>query len=492
MLFNSNIFIFIFLPISIIGYYFLAKIRNNYALTWLACASLFFYTYWKIDALPILITSILFNYAIGVTLISQEQKSKLLLLLGITGNILMLCYFKYLSFFIFNINLILDYTKIEELNYSTIILPIGISFFTFTQIGYLIDSYQKRNNNKNLIHYILFVSFFPHLIAGPIISHKNIIPQFSDSKIFQFDLDRFAKGISIFIIGLAKKVIIADTLATNANIFFDQAVLVEKINTVDAWLGSFSYTLQLYFDFSGYSDMAIGLALLFGIYLPINFNTPLKATNISDFWKRWHMSLTNFINQYVYNPISLKLMRIGIQLNKFGEVIFCLILPTIFTFIIIGFWHGANWTFILFGLMHGLFVVLNQLWKKRNFLKINTFRKLNSLSAWLLTFIAVNASFIMFRSSNVKIAIKIYKSLIGINISSVNYSFNLKLTTILVIAFLLSILSKNTQSIFNYNEKQGNSPGFKYSVKKAFILGILLLISLLAMSKPTPFLYFNF
>lgn len=303
MLFNSYEFIFLFLPITFFIYFYLSSKRLIVgAKAFLVFASLFFYSWWNIIYLPLILTSILFNFAIGVSLSKDKMlKNKLskrtILTFGILSNLLLLGYFKYTDFFISNANIILG-SNIDLLH---IILPLGISFFTFTQIAYIVDAYRGEVKEMDYLNYSLFVTFFPHLLAGPILHHKEIMPQFNTTKNFAKNYKNISAGIFLFSIGLFKKVIIADAFAVWANNGFDTAI---TLNLIEAWATSLSYTFQLYFDFSGYTDMAIAIALFFNIKFPINFNSPYKATNIQYFWRRWHITLSRFLRDYVYIPLG--------------------------------------------------------------------------------------------------------------------------------------------------------------------------------------------
>ncbi|HGZ70155.1 MAG TPA: MBOAT family protein [Nitratifractor sp.] len=301
MLFNSVIYIFLFLPFVFVVYFYLNKKHlTTAAKAFLVFASLFFYAWWNVVYLPIILVSLLFNYAVGRTL-SENKKIKLskktLLTLGITANLLLLGYFKYADFFISNLSTLLD-TKLSLLHLT---LPLAISFFTFQQIAYLVDSYRGETKEYDFLNYALFVTFFPQLIAGPIVHHSEMMPQFAKLKNSIFNYSNIALGLFIFTIGLFKKVVIADTFAQLATIGFDQ---MGSLNFYEAWATSLSYTFQLYFDFSGYTDMAIGSALLFNIKLPTNFLSPYKATSIQDFWRRWHITLSRFLKDYIYIPLG--------------------------------------------------------------------------------------------------------------------------------------------------------------------------------------------
>ena len=336
------------MPVVFGGFFLIAHKSHDGAIAWLSLASIFFYAYWSLYALPVMVISICVNYWLGLHLSNPSFKYRQpLLVLAITLNLLALGYFKYANFFIANTNALRSSMGMESLDSLNILLPIGISFFTFTQIAFLVDNYQDKVKERSFLQYVLFVSFFPHLLAGPVIHHKQMMPQFSDPKTFSLDHEKIKLGIAIFTIGLAKKVLIADSLSGTVDAFFTSLNQNLLPNFWASWIGAISYTLQIYFDFSGYSDMAVGLALFFGIWLPFNFNSPFKATSMIDFWQRWHMSLTKYINEYLYTPITLRLMRIGIGKTLVIETIYSLVMPTILVMLIVGLWHGANWTFMV-------------------------------------------------------------------------------------------------------------------------------------------------
>lgn len=303
MLFNSYEFIFLFLPITLILYFTLNKFgKNELAKGWLVIASLYFYSYFNRTYLILIIISIVINYGIGKKLADNKTDiiiRKLLLIVGVVFNLGALGYFKYYDFFVSNINSLFG-TDIKLLH---IMLPLGISFFTFQQLSFVIDMYKRFNLIYSFTDYCLFVTFFPQLIAGPIVLPTEMLPQFETEENKRVNWENMNRGLYVFSIGLAKKVIIADTISNFANAGFD---MMESLNFVEAWLTSISYTLQLYFDFSGYCDMAMGIALMFNIGLPLNFNSPYKSTNIQEFWKKWHMTLGRFMTNYLYIPMGGK------------------------------------------------------------------------------------------------------------------------------------------------------------------------------------------
>jgi len=393
LLFNSYPFIFLFLPISFFVYFYLLRKRLKIAArAFLVAASLFFYSWWNVIYLPIILFSMFFNYAVGSALGGKGKAilfhRKTLLFFGILANLSLLGYFKYSDFFISNVNLLFG-ASIPLLHLA---LPLAISFFTFQQIAYLVDSYRGETKEYDFLNYALFVTFFPQLIAGPIVHHSEMMPQFASRWNLVKNYKHIAAGLFIFSIGLFKKVVIADGFAVWATAGFDTAPF---LTLIEAWATSLSYTFQLYFDFSGYTDMAIGAALLFNIKLPINFNSPYKACDIQDFWRRWHITLSRFLKDYVYIPLG------G---NRKGEGrTYANLLAT---FLIGGIWHGAGWTFVFWGLLHGLALMLHRFWKSLGF-------TMPALLAWFITFNFINFTWIFFRAREWKDAMKVFKGMLG-------------------------------------------------------------------------------
>jgi alginate O-acetyltransferase complex protein AlgI len=398
MLFNSWQFIFVFLPVSFFVYFFLCKRRYFIsAKTWLVFASLVFYGYWDSHYLVLLLSSMFLNYAIGTGLAQGygfEQKlqtrypsnRKVILGMGIVLNLSLLGYYKYSHFFMINVNKLFGINAVID----QIVLPLAISFFTFTQIVYLVDSYRGETAEYDLLNYMLFVTFFPHLIAGPIVHHKDLMPQFLSTRVLLPRYVNIMKGLFIFAIGLFKKVCIADTFSPFANRVFDG---FGPLNFYEAWGGSLAYTFQLYFDFSGYCDMAIGASLLFNIWLPINFNSPYKATDIQDFWRRWHITLSAFLRDYLYIPLG------G---SRQGEA--RTYLNLFVTFLLGGLWHGASWMFVLWGALHGGALVIHRIWKKINC-------PLPTALAWLLTFLFINFTWVFFRAKDFSAARRVMRGM---------------------------------------------------------------------------------
>ena len=404
MLFNSFEFIFIFLPVSFFVYFYLNHKRLTIASrAWLVFSSLFFYGWWNIAYLPLILVSILFNYTITNTMAEYDENKKnyfskrSLLKIALVFNIGFLGYFKYMDFFIENINMVFD----SDIGLLYLALPLAISFFTLQQIAFVVDSYEGLVKEKSFLDYTVFVTFFPQLIAGPIVHHKEMMPQFANIRNKVKRYKNISLGLLIFSIGLFKKVVIADTFAIWASYGFDTAT---TLNVFEAWATSLSYAFQLYFDFSGYTDMAIGAALLFNIKIPINFNSPYKALSIIDFWQRWHISLSNFIGTYVYTPIIRSFNKLNFHKAMFA---------TILTFIIVGLWHGASWMFVIFGTLHGIALTINHYWKRTKF-------KINNVIAWFITFNFVNLTMVIFRAKEWDDVEKVLSGMLGMNgISSI-------------------------------------------------------------------------
>lgn len=392
MLFNSYAFIFGFLPITLIVFFTLTKFRLiAIARTWLLIASLVFYANWNISYLPLLLISISCNYLIGKCIEQAQpnfEKAKLFLWLGICFNLGLLGYYKYANFFIKSLSELIN----TNWQITGIILPLGISFYTFIQIAYLVDTYNGKAKQSDFLTHSLFVAFFPHVIAGPISDNKQVIPQFHKLKTYVFSHKNMARGLALFILGLAKKVLIGDNIASWVAPVFDNAF---QVSFIEAWVGALSYTLQLYFDFSGYSDMAVGLGLMLNIKLPINFNSPYKAFSISDFWRRWHITLSNFLRDYLYIPLGGS--RQG-EIRRYANLIITMLLG--------GLWHGAGWTFVIWGALHGIYLSINHSWKLHG-------KTLPKSVGWTITFLAVVVSWVFFRARNAADAWQILQTMIG-------------------------------------------------------------------------------
>ena len=474
MLFNSFEYIFIFLPTLLFIYYYLNFKLKLLKIT-LVIFGLFFYSYWNINFLPILLTSILVNYFFASKIQTNISHKKKLLFVAITFNLLLLIAFKYLDFVIINYNYVFN----QNISYFNLSFPLAISFYTFQQITYLVDSFYNEIKNKKIIDYFLFVTFFPQLIAGPIINYNFLIKQFSFNKsIIDKFFIRFPFGFFLISIGLFKKVVIADNLAIFVNNAYDNYLILDFITS---WILSISFAFQFYFDFTGYVDMATGSAYLFGINLPQNFNSPYKSRNLIDFWQRWHMTLTSFLTRYVYYPLMKNFNQFN--LKKSLIIIFLV-------FIISGLWHGPSWLFVIFGAMHGIGVVFNHIVNEKfPNLRINYF------VSWFATFVYVNFTFIFFRSNSLDQALIIIKKMLFINselnLHNVKTIFeNLYLSNkylffliFLIILSFMSVTFKNTNEIKN-----------KFKDNNQYLLITLLsfIVSLYCITPNNEFIYFKF
>lgn len=474
MLFNSIEFLFIFLPIVFIIYYSICKTKLiKYANLWLLISSLFFYAYYKIDYLPIIISSIIFNYIMGyfVQKDYSQRIKKALLCFAVVGNLLLLCYYKYFNFLIETINSF-SFTHFDTMK---ILLPLGISFFTFQQISYITDSYKGEVKQTNIIDYSLFVSFFPQLIAGPICTFKELIPQFQDNAKKVINNENLTRGLFLITIGLFKKVVLADNF-TN---FIQEVMEMEAMTEFyTSWAFAFSIGIQGYFDFSGYCDMALGIAALFNIDLPINFDSPYKSKDISDYWRRWHITMGRFLKYHVYIPMGgSRRGEIRTYFNLF------------FVFLVTGIWHGANWPCILYGTLNGILVSINKLWKKTNI-------QINDKLAVFITFITMIFIAPLVMIKEVHQYFLSVKSMIGLNtnfelptIDNFNFVFsnhNLSLNIILFsVSFIIIFCFKNSNELAPLYVKSNK---FIYTL----ILAIVFIYSTLSITKGSEFIYFNF
>lgn len=486
MLFNSYIFLLLFLPICLIGYYTLNHFKKyKLGQLFLLLMSLWFYAYFNLSYLAIIVISILFNYGIYKLLEKNNNHRKFFLILGLLVNIGAFFYFKYMDFFIQNINVLFN----KNIPFLKIVLPLGISFFTFQQLSFVIDSYKKEVPKYNLLYYACFVSFFPQLIAGPIVTHDELVPQFLDEKKKKFNYDNFGKGLYGFTLGLAKKVLIADTFGVVANWGFGfELNNIVTMNTTNAILVMLAYTIQIYFDFSGYSDMAIGLGKMFNIDLPTNFNSPYKALTIKEFWDRWHITLTRFFTKYIYIPLG------GSRKGTLRTYVNILIV-----FLVSGFWHGANWAFVLWGLMHGIFSIINRLFK-------NFFDRLHPALNWLITFSFVNLTWIFFRTESISRAVEFIRTIFKFNFGSINSTI---LNSFKLPEFALITSHTKIESIFPFfvlqlfftvaivlilgsKNVQERMACFKPSIWKVIVTVLLFVWCVMSLSGVSTFLYFNF
>lgn len=465
MLFNSYEFIFLFLPITLIVFYcFTAFGKLRAAVWWVGLASLFFYAYWDWRFLFLFASSIVFNYLMGGAMIvaPDMRKKKIILWSSLLVNIGLLVYFKYTLFFLQSF----AFATGLQLTLPNIILPIGISFFTFTQIAYLVDCMQGRHQQYRFADYLLFVSFFPHLVAGPILRHNTTIPQFESKRFGQPSTRKIYMAILFFSVGLFKKIIVADNLAIFVDPLFNNA---EHLSTFDAWAAALMYTFQIYFDFSAYSEMAVGLALLLNVRIPLNFNSPYKSLSIVEFWRRWHITLSRFLRDYLY--ISLGGNRKG-ALRRYVNLFVTMLLG--------GLWHGASWTFVIWGGLHGIYLAINHAWKKTGI------KLLPSLS-WAITFFSVVVAWVFFRAQTFTTAISILKSMAGYNdIESGSSQLPVNPSMIMMsvgMLLFLALAAPNPQQIIIARQ-----PKFRFSIP----IVLMLVVGILGLGRSDNFIYFRF
>lgn len=427
MLFNSQFFIFVFLPTALALYFAIGKVSRVWALRWIIVASLIFYAWWRPANVLIIVPAMLINYGVARSIVNfrdseQPGMARLVLAIGIVFNILFLGYFKYANFALTTANDLFD----TDFTLRNIVLPLGISFITFQKIAFLIDVHGKRVESFRFHDFCSFVLFFPQLIAGPIVHYREMMPQFHGATC-RWDSENVSVGVSLFLIGLFKKVVLADSIAPMVSSIYAGADAGVGISLLPAWLAAVGFTFQIYFDFSGYSDMALGAARMFGIRLPLNFNSPLKATNIIDFWLRWHVSLTRFLTAYVYNPIALSLTRrrmkggrrgLGGAQTSIGAFLQLLVFPTLFTMFISGLWHGAGYLFVLWGILHGIYLCVNHAFRTfvhSRWSDSDSYDRIMRPLGFVLTFGGVAFSMVLFRSTSVDSALNILAGMIGIN-----------------------------------------------------------------------------
>lgn len=540
MLFNSYEFIFVFLPVVLLGYLFLVRSGHRAVISWLSIASIAFYAYWKPAFVVVLAASIIMNYLCSRLIIKAGEGSRsrrIVLVAGISANLLLLGYYKYFFPFLSFLNEL----GVLHHRWQNVLLPLGISFFTFTQIGYLIDLAQGEAMPQPLINYILFVTFFPHLIAGPIFHHSEVMPQFAEDR-RRINVMDMTIGATWFIMGLFKKVAIADVMANTADPAFAHP---GALTLFAAWQGVLCYAVQLYFDFSGYSDMAIGLARMFSIDFPLNFDSPYKSTNITDYWQRWHMTLTRYLTLYLYNPIALSVSRRRLANGKkvsrkaaatpegFANMI---AFPTMTTMILAGIWHGAGFTFLILGLLHGIYLTIHQAWltiRQKHIPRGGTRQapaRVAVVASVLLTFLCVIIGQVFFRSVDVYHALLLLASMAGAHgislstpilhllgplgsrglrsgyLSVATWSRPDLRTALELTASLIVIWAfPNTQQILGRYARRdttteraidgSKAAGFwnwRPSLLWAASFSVVLLLCLLLMQNPSRFLYFQF
>jgi alginate O-acetyltransferase complex protein AlgI len=516
MLFNSFEFIFAFLPLTLAVYFLLGHFKlYRWCMGWLVVASLFFYSWWDWHYLWLLAVSIAFNYTVGEA-IGRSFKTEgakwrgPLLWFGVLMNLAFLGYFKYANFFVLNMETLSG----RDFNWVEVILPIGISFYTFGQTAYLVDAYRGQTTEYGFLEYCLFVLFFPHLIAGPILYHREMLPQFKRESTYSPHVKHLMIGVTLFAIGLFKKVVIADNVAPFSTDVFAAAAAGKDIGMLPAWLAALAFTVQVYFDFSGYSDMAVGLARMFGIQLPFNFFSPLRSRSIIDFWRRWHMTLTRFITGYVFNGMAVPLMRFSFrrQLTGFADMAVTVLLPTFVTFVLVGLWHGAGWNYILFGALHGFYIVVNYVWRQ-----LRRGKKLTSAASTMfadigsrvLFMVALVASMILFRSQNWTSIVELYSSMI--DLSSLSFSskqplfYGWREIAIIGVPLLIALAAPNSQQImglyrpgidiYKWQRNRGPARWWQWRMAPAYavLTAVILSAAILALTTGnSEFLYFEF
>lgn len=519
MLFNSYVFLCLFLPITLLGFVLAARAqRAGLLLGWLNAVSLFFYGWWAPRYVVLLLASVVVNFALGRVLVDAGRTTlvrRRWLIFGIVANLLALGYFKYAAFFAQTFGAVTG----ARVTIPHIILPLGISFFTFTQIAFLVDTFRKPDHSRGTFwQYLLFVCFFPHLLAGPIVHHGDLMPQMKTSAFRRVRMDNLVVGGALFIVGLWKKVIVADTFAVVVGPVFDAAAGGRAPGLAESWIGALSYALQLYFDFSGYSDMAIGLARMFGLRFPENFNSPYKARSIVEFWRRWHMTLSAFLRDYLY--IALGGNRRG-SARRYINLFLTMLLG--------GLWHGAGWTFVIWGALHGGYLIVNHaIVGVRKTLEFGPPHALTSLLGGVVTFLAVLVGWVFFRAPSLDGARAMLAGMVGahgvalppeylaamgalgraLQAAGVQASDLIllprRLSEIvpeLVLAYAVVFLAPNTTQIFASAQRQLHPPSdsklttslsFQPSVVWAVALGVALTLSLAAVAGRTEFLYFQF
>jgi alginate O-acetyltransferase complex protein AlgI len=503
MSFTSLQFIFVFLPVAYLGFVLAHRFGGaQQAINLLATVSLVFYAMWGLPLLGILIVSMIFNFTVGnvITCLNGSPRvSKNLLFGSVAANLIMLGYLKYTNFFIDVANQFSG----AGIDHLSIVAPLGVSFFTFVQIGYLIDAYNGKLLQHNFTRYIVFTAFFPCVTAGPLVMQREMMEQLSDPKFPAFDPRRLMIGITMFAMGLCKKVLLADSIAPFADSVFAGAQHGVAMSMGSSWIGALSYTLQLYFDFSGYSDMAIGLATIFAIKLPLNFDSPLKSTNISDFWRRWHMTMTRFFTAYIYSGLAMEGMRKGMSLRmgRVGKFILAAAFPSICTFMLAGVWHGAGWNFLIYGLMHGIAIAIFLAWRE-----FSPYRLPYHL-AWLLTMLTVVCGLVMFRAPDLTTALTLFSNMFGLHglriDSAVLTIDTAQALSLIVITGAVALLLPNTQQ-FLHREwpvvdamPSGTSlaaglVAWKPNLSSAFLSACVLAVGIASIGSSSGFLYYKF
>jgi alginate O-acetyltransferase complex protein AlgI len=503
MSFTSLQFIFVFLPVAYSGFVLAHRYGGvQQAINLLAVISLIFYAMFGTQLLLVLLLSMIFNFSVGnviACLGSHPKVAKNLLVGGVVVNLGLLGYLKYTNFFIEVANQFAgtSYTHFD------IAVPLGVSFFTFVQIGYLIDAFNGQLIKHDFARYIVFTAFFPCVTAGPLVMQREMMEQLQSPQNPAFDVRRVTIGLTMFAMGLFKKVVLADSIAPFADGVFAGANSAMSLDAITAWIGALCYTLQLYFDFSGYSDMAIGLATVFAIKLPLNFDSPFKATDISDFWRRWHMTMTRFFTAYLYSGTAMYGMRKGMRwgFGRVGRFMMVAALPSIFTFMVAGVWHGSGWTYMIYGVMHGIAIATFLCW--REFSSV----KLPSPVAWLLTMLTVVCGLVMFRAPDVTTAVTLLGHMWGwagtdpsAQVLSIDSAQALSM---IVLMGAITLLLPNTQQILHHEwpvvdskpDETAAAAGlvaWRPSFGTAFVSACIFTIGITSIGSSSGFLYYKF
>jgi D-alanyl-lipoteichoic acid acyltransferase DltB (MBOAT superfamily) len=489
MLFNSVQFIFAFLPIVITVYYLLHTRSQQLSIWWLVAASLFFYSAWDISFLPIFLLSVISNFCFSLGIERCPQRARrAVLALGIIFNLGLLAYFKYANFIVSQVS----WFSGTHIDWVAVVLPIGISFFTFQQIAYLVDVSRSQAKERSFVRYLLFNSFFPHLIAGPITHHKEMMSQFGRSR--PNPVDDMTIGLTFFTVGLAKKVLIADTVSPYSTAVFANAASGNMISSADAWTAILCYSLQIYFDFSAYSDMAIGLAKMFGIDFPINFASPYKSTSISDFWRRWHISLSRFLRDYLYIPLGGN--RVSPRRRQFN--LFA-------TMVIGGVWHGAGWTFLVWGTLHGVYLLVNDAWRKTALAGVLADYPIWRYVAWLFTMLAVMFAWVPFRAESMGVTIQMWQAMGGFGPDAKSVVAHWQPLMYIIIFGACAVLLPNIYEILASTRtglpskgypataiSRSPAPTWLFSKAHGVAFGVVFALVALKLSDVSEFIYFQF
>ncbi len=501
MSFTSYQFILLFLPISYLGFLLAHRLGGwQWAINFLAVLSLAFYAMWGFSLLIILLGSLAFNYGAGnvIACLGNNPKVARNTLLGSIGiNLAILGYLKYTNFFIDLANQATG----AGFAHHDILVPLGVSFFTFIQIGYLIDAFNGQLLKHDIARYVVFAAFFPCVTAGPLVMQQEMMAQLDNPQQPAFDARRLIVGLTMFGMGLFKKVVLADTIAPFANQVFDGAAAGVTLSPSLAWIGAVCYTLQLYFDFSGYSDMAIGIGTIFGIKLPLNFDSPFKSTNISEFWRRWHMTMTRFFTNYIYSGLAMKGMRNSSKwgFGRVGRFVLVAAMPSTVTFLVAGVWHGSGWNYVLYGLLHGVAIATFLAWREFSAIK------LPAVLGWAITLVTVISGLVMFRAADVPAAIGIYSNMLGLASPGTGTLVldSAQALSMVVLYGAITMLFPNTQQILHHDwpaidvkpvtsALDAGLLAWRPAIGTALVSACLFTVALTSIGSGSSFLYYKF